>query len=550
VDLSPDEGERGRRAPRAQNRGLAYWADGRGEQRILYISPGYHLIALDATTGHRVPAFGRDGVVDLYQDFDQPPPKDGLIGASSPPLVVGDVVIVGAALQSGTAPPTKENVRAHLRGYDVRTGERLWIFHGIPSTGEFGNDTWENDSWAYTGNLGAWATMSADLELGYIYVPMEMPTGDYYGGHRLGNNLFSETLVCLDAKTGKRVWHFQFVHHGIWDYDIPAPPNLVDIVVNGRPIKAVAQITKQAFTYVFDRVTGQPVWPIEERPVAASDVPGERTSPTQPFPTKPAPFDRQGVAESDLIDFTPELRQEAMKIASQYRIGPLFTPPSLYDPNGTKGTLMMPASGGGGNWQGAAVDPETGMMYVSSLTTPSVIALINNSKLSNMNYVSGGGEGRPSAPGPRITGDGLGPQGLPLVAPPWGRITAIDLNTGDHVWMVPNGETPPSIANHPALKGLTIPKTGTPERAGLLVTKTLLFGGEGAGLFGTAGGLLGGGPMFRAYDKATGEIILEFTLPASQTGLPMTYLIDGRQFIVVAVGARNHPAELVALSLP
>ena len=540
-----EEGVRGTRAPvrAAAGRGVSHWTDGT-QSRILVVTPGYHLIALDAKTGLKVPGFGTDGVVDLFEGLDRPRPEPGQIGWNSPPTIVRDVVVIGAAHQA--LAPTKAFVAGHIRGYDVRTGKRLWIFHTIPSPGEFGNDTWEKDSWSYTGNTGAWAAMSADEELGYVYVPTETPTNDRYGGHRPGNNLFAESLVCLDAKTGKRVWHFQMVHHGIWDYDNPTPPVLLDIVVNGRRIKAIAQTTKQAFTYVFDRATGQPVWPIEERPVPKGDVPGEWYSPTQPFPTKPAAFDRQGVTPDDLIDFTPELKAEALKIAAQYKLGPLFAPPIVAGSNGLKGVLMLPNVSGGGNWQGAAADPETGVLYVTSMTDPGVGAVSNDPKRNSMDFI-GGGEGGGAGAGTPPQGCGaIGPQGLPLVKPPWGRFTAIDMNTGEHLWMVPNGEAPDCVKNHPALKGVTLPKTGRPERGGILVTKTLMFAGEGSGQRYVT---WAGGTMFRAYDKKTGAIVSEFQLPASQTGNPMTYMIDGRQFIVVAVGARNHPSELVALSV-
>ena len=534
-----DEGERGENAPRRNSgRGVAYWTDG-VEERIFLITPGYRMVALDAKTGRPVSGFGRDGVVDLKTGLDRPIDlEEARIGSSSPPIVVNDVVVVGAALPQGGAPPTKEMPPGHVRGFDARTGEQLWIFHTIPQRGEFGNETWENDSWRFTGNGGVWTTMSADLELGYVYLPMELGTGDYYGGHRPGANLFSQSLVCLDATTGERVWHYQLTHHGIWDYDLPAAPILVDITVDGREIKAVAQVTKQGFTYVFDRVTGEPVWPIVERPVPQSDVPGERTSPTQPFPTRPAPFDRQGITAEDLIDFTPELHAEALEIASHYRLGPLYNPPSVIDSAGTQGTLNLPGSLGGANWHGAALDPETGMLYVPSSTNPSVIGLVNNPERSNMNYISGRSSYRPPGAG--------GPRGLPLIKPPWGRITAIDLNSGEHVWMMANNDTPEFVRDHPALEGIDLPRTGRPTRAGLLVTKTLLFAGDGG-----SGGFGASLPSkLRAHDKATGEILAEIDLPANQTGIPMTYMVDGKQYIVVVVGGRNHPAELVALTLP
>jgi quinoprotein glucose dehydrogenase len=356
-------------------------------------------------------------------------------------------------------------------------------------------------------------------------------------------------LVCLDAKTGKRVWHYQLTHHELWDYDLPTPPILVDITVNGRRIKAVAQLTKQGFTFVFDRVTGRPVWPIEDRPVPQSGVPGEKTSRTQPFPTKPAPFDLQGLTVNDLIDFTPELKAEAIKIASQYRMGPLYSPPSVVQPNGTKGTWVVPGGIGGVNWQGGAVDPETGILYVPSITSPRAVALRpGDPQRLEMDYIGGfvggfSGAGRLQGPGPEG-----GPQGLPIVRPPWGRITAIDLNSGDHVWMVPNGDTPEFVKNHPALKGITVPKTGQPGRAGVFVTKTLLFAGEGSNVHSAPPGA--GGRMLRAYDKKTGQIIWEFQLPSYQGGIPMSYMIGGKQYLVVAIGAVNEPTELVALSLP
>jgi quinoprotein glucose dehydrogenase len=545
-----EEGSRGQKAPRLNHRGVSYWSDGRGDNRILYITPGYRLIALNAATGQPISTFGNDGVVDLYTELDRPAPEDGLIGSSSPPIIVRDTAVVGAALLAFSK--TIGNIAGYVRGYDVRTGKRKWIFHTIPRPGEFGNETWENDSWAVAGNTAVWTAMSADEELGYVYLPVETPTNDFYGGHRLGNNLFAESLVCLDAATGNRVWHFQLVHHGIWDYDTVAPPILLDINVNGRPIRAVAQVTKQAFTYLFDRRTGEPVWPIEERPVPQSDVPGERTSPTQPFPTKPPAFDRQGVTPDDLNDLTPELKAEATRMAAEYKLGPLYTPHVASGTSGMKGLLVMPAPTGGANWQGGAADPETGMLYVSSGTQISPMVLVHDPARSEMNYISGNPEAAPAAarpsadgrpPSPRV----FGPQGLPMVKPPWGRITAIDLNRGEIKWMVANGDAPEWIKNHPALKGVDLSKTGRYEHVGVLVTKTLLFAGEGSGLFAVPSG--SGGPMFRAYDKMTGAVVFEFKLPANQSGVPMTYMVNGRQYIVVAVGATGVPAEFVALTV-
>jgi len=530
-----EEGERAALFPRLYSRGVAYWTDGKGDDRILAVTAGYHLVALDAKTGVPVPSFGTKGVLDLMVGLERV--KNGEIGLTSPPLVVKDVVIVGGALKNGTAPASKTNVPADVRAYDVRTGKQLWTFHTIPRAGEFGNETWEKDSWKYTGNTGVWAPMSADEELGYVYLPVESPTGDFYGGHRPGNGLFGESLVCLDVKTGKRIWHFQTIHHGIWDWDNPAAPNLVDVTVDGKKIKAVAQVTKQGFVFVFDRVTGKPVWPIEERPVPQSDIPGERTSPTQPFPTKPAPFDVQGTSLDVLNDLTPEIKKEAVRIASQYKLGPLFTPPIVGDTGGKLATLMLPSVNGGANWEGAAVDPESGILYVGSVTDPWAAGMAkSDGTRSDMDYIGGRTGGRPERP-----------FGLPLVKPPWGRITAIDMNTGDHVWMKGNGPAPDAFRNNPAVKGIDLNQAGNPAPAMLLVTKTLLFAGEGSGLLN--GAPSGGGPMFRMFDKKTGQILHEMRMPGVTSGAPMTYMWKGKQYIVIATTNRTEGAELVAITL-
>ena len=546
-----DEGARGLRAVRTQNRGLAYWTDGQGDERILLISPGYQLIALDAKNGRPIEGFGVGGIVDLTLGLDRDVVQPGAIGSSSPAIVINDVAVMGAALRPGTVPPSKQNVPGYVRGYDVRTGERLWTFRTVPQPGEFGNNTWEDDSWEYTGNTAAWAPLSGDEELGYVYIPVEAPTGDYYGGHRPGANLFGSSLVCLDVKTGKRVWHFQIVHHDIWDYDVASPPVLADVTVDGRPRKIVAQPTKHGFLFVFDRVTGEPIWPIDERPVPPSDVPGEKTWPTQPFPTKPTPFEVQGSIDENLMDLTPELRAEALEIAHhRYKQGPLFTPPIVRDTNGKIGTLVVPHAQGGANWEGGALDPETGIIYIASTSRESAHGLRKpDPKRSDMNYVGGAGR---LARDPNAASLGsrrnIGPQGLPLIKAPWGRITAIDLNTGDHVWMKPNGDPPDYLKNHPALQGVDLSGVGNPDQATLMVTKTLLFGGVGGGLF--SSGAEGGSPVFRAMDKATGKVIHQMELPAGTTGVPMTYMVNDRQFIVVAVGGRGHSAELVALAVP
>jgi quinoprotein glucose dehydrogenase len=568
---SENEGERGVNAPRQlSGHGLAYWTDGK-EERILYVTPGYRLMALDARTGNPVPGFGKGGVVDLKQDDDQEIDLvTGEVGLHSTPLVAKNVVIVGAAHLSGGVPKSKKNVRGYVRGFDVRTGKRLWIFHTIPRPGEFGIDTWLNDSWSYTGNTGVWGQMSVDEQLGLVYLPVELPTGDYYGGHRPGNGLFGESLVAVDLETGKRKWHYQLVHHGLWDMDIPCAPILADINVNGRAVKAVAQPTKQSFLYVFDRVTGQPIWPIEERPVPKGDVPGEWYSPTQPFPTKPPGYDNQGVSIDSLINFTPELRAEAEKLVSKYRIGPIFTPPSVSKADGTLGTIVSPGATGGTNWPGGSYDPETHTVYVFSQTAIALLGLVPSpdSKLSDMDYVQGTAgvmprgsrpmgappaaapAGRGTTPGPAGGGEGGGPgltvQGLPLLKPPYGRITAIDLDKGEFRWQIAHGETPDNIRNHPALKGLNIPRTGRPGILGELVTKTLVIAGE-AGVFTTPSGARGA--MLRAYDKATGKEVGAVYMPAPQSGSPMTYMLNGKQYIVVAISGGNYSGELVAFRL-
>jgi len=532
-----DEGKRTDGAPRQlSGRGVAYWTDGRGDDRVFFVTIGYQLVGLDAKTGQPVRGFGKNGVVDLKLEDDQDVELiANEIGLNSAPVVAKDVVMVGAAHREGVAPRSKRAAKGYVRGFDVRTGKRLWIFHTIPQLGEFGNDTWQNDSWSYTGNAGVWAPFSVDEELNLVYLPVELPTGDYYGGHRPGNGLFGESLVAVDLQTGKRAWHYQFIHHGIWDYDIPCAPVLADIMVNNRPIKALAQPTKQGFLYVLDRQNGQPVWPIEERPVEQSRVPGEKTSATQPFPTKPPPFERQGFLLDEVLDLTPELKAEALKVASQYKTGPLFTPPILANEDGKLGLLYVP---NGANWPGASYDPDTKMLYVFSNTRTRILAMGKpDPGRSDMDYVSGGGG---------QLANGLNVQGLPIVRPPWGRITAFDLNKGELVWQVAHGETLDTVRNHPALKGVTIPRTGQLGPLGTLTTRTLVISGESA--FTTTP--KGRGAMLRAYDKATGQNVAEVFIPAPQTGTPMTYMLNGKQYLVLAVGGAGSPAELIAFTLP
>jgi len=563
---SENEGARGAAAPRQlSGRGLAYWTDGR-EQRILYVTPGYRLIALDAKNGARISSFGQDGVVDLKLDDDQTMDLvTGEIGLHSTPTVAKNVVIIGAAHKTGGNPKSRRNEKGYVRGFDVRTGKRLWIFHTIPQPGEFGNDTWEKDSWAYTGNTGVWGQISADEELGLVYLPVELPTGDYYGGHRPGNGLFGESLVAVDLQTGKRRWHFQLVHHGIWDMDIPCAPILTDITVNGRTIKAVAQPTKQAFLYVLNRETGEPIWPIEERPVPKGNVPGEWYAPTQPFPSRPPAYDRQGVSVDDLIDFTPALRAEAIKVAERYQIGPIFTPPVVSKVEGPLGTLTP---GFATNWPGGSYDPETHIAYIYSQSGASPLGIVPSpSDLSDMDFIqgsaltgarrtggsgsaAGGGRTGETAAAPAAAGEGgagLTVQGLPLLKPPYARISAIDLNKGEILWHIAHGETADNVRNHPALKGLTIPRTGRPGLIGPLVTKTLVIAGEG-GVFTTPSGQRGA--MLRAYSKTDGKEVGAVYMPAPESGSPMTYMLNGKQYIVIAISGGNYSGELLAFRLP
>jgi quinoprotein glucose dehydrogenase len=539
------EGARGEAAPRQlSGRGLAYWTDG-SEERILYVTPGYRLIALNARTGAPITSFGEAGVVDLKLNDDQEiDPVNSDIGLQSAPTIAGDTIIIGAAHSSGDIPKSKTNVKGYVRGFDVKTGKRLWIFHTIPRRGEFGADTWQGDSATYTGNTGVWSQISVDETLGLAYLPVELPTGDYYGGHRPGNGLFGESIVALDLKTGQRRWHYQLVHHGIWDFDIPCAPVLVDITVDGQPVKALAQATKQSILYVLNRVTGEPIWPIVERPAPKGDVPGEWYSPTQPLPTKPPFFGRNGFTPDELIDFTPELHAEALQIASKYKWGPIFTPPVVSKAEGPLGTLVMGYPNGGANWAGGSYDPETHIFYVFSQSTINSLGVVPPEPgESDMRYVAGTVAGSPAVPRSR----GVTVQGLPLVRPPYGQITAIDLDKGKILWQVAHGETPDEVRNNPALKGIDIPRTGRAGIIGVLTTKTLVIAGE-AGTFTDAAGKKGA--LLRAYDKATGKDAGAVYMPMGQTGSPMTYLLNGKQYIVVAVSGQGYPGELLAFSLP
>jgi len=522
-------------------RGLAYWEDPDGEGRI-FVQRGEQLTALHPASGETFPDFGEAGSVNLrYPDADEPYTWSGA------PHVCRDVVILGSTMTD--APPRMEATPGDVRAYDVRTGALRWTFHVVPREWEAGVETWDDESWRYTGHANLWTLMSADEELGLAFLPLSSATSDLYGGHRPGENLYSDALVAVDCGTGEQQWHYQITHHDLWDFDLPAAPVVADITVDGRTIPAVAQITKQSMAFVFDRRTGEPVWPIEEREVPASTVPGEWTSPTQPFPTRPPPFDRQGVSEADLIDFTPELRAEAREIVTRYVVGPMYTPPSLRGdgPGQTLGTIQLPGSIGGADWQGAAFDPETGLLYVQSITAPYVADLVpGDPAQTNLRYVRGA----------RMYP--AGPQGLPLLEPPYGRITAIDLNRGELAWAVANGDGP---RDHPLLAPLDLPPLGHPGRSAPLLTGTLLFVGEGPEPSMAASPRVppemplavapgAGGRMFRAYDKATGEVLAEIELAAGTTGAPMTYLFEGKQYIVVAVGSPDESPGYVALSLP
>lgn len=499
------------------HRGVAWWDDG-GDGRVLMAANDGLLWSINARTGQPDPEFGEDGVIDLKQGLGRPT-EIGQYGAISPPIVINDVIVVGSSIND-VPMYTNQVPPGHVRGFDARTGEQRWIFHTIPQAGESGHETWEDDAWRDAGATNVWTTMSADPETGYVYLPVSTPNNDWYGAHRLGDNLYAESLVCLDAATGELVWHFQFVHHGLWDYDLPASPNLVDIRVDGREIKAVAQVTKQGFVFVFDRLTGEPVWPIEERPVPQSTVPGERSSPTQPFPTRPLPFEPQGISDATLIDFTPELRAEALDLIRDVDYGPIYTPPS------ERGVIVFPGYSGGATWTGAAFDPETATLYVPSFSAPRFVRL--------------------QRPEPGESDFGFvrdrsftlsGPRGLPLIKPPYARITAIDLNTGEHRWMVPHGE---GIRQRLINMGIDDPgAVGSFGRNGPLLTASLLFVAQ----------LDESRPVFRAYDKESGAVVSELDLPLPPMGTPMSYAVGGKQWVVVAVGA-GPDTRLLGLGLP
>jgi quinoprotein glucose dehydrogenase len=594
------EGKRAAVSPRQlSGRGVSYWTDGKGDERVIYFTTGYQLVELNAKTGGMIPSFAKNGVLDLkvgvVKGVNQQIDLDtGEIGIHSTPAVVGDIIIVGSSFREGATVATHNNTKGLVRAFDVRTGKLLWRFNTIPNPGDFGHETWLNDSWAINGNVGVWTQISVDEQLGLVYLPVETPSSDHYGGHRPGDNLFAESLVCVDLKTGKRKWHFQFVHHPLWNLDMSSAPLLADITVDGRAIKAVAVPSKQNFMYVFDRVTGQPVWPIEERPVPAGDVPGETYSKTQPFPTKPPAYARNFVnIPDDIIDFTPELRAQALSQLSRYKPGPLFNPPILGQADGLLGSLNIGNLGGGTNWPGGGYDPETHIAFAPasnsginahSLVTPpagfSDIRYVRGVTGQPFVEVFGPGDccaadspraiaqaeaaaataatpaaaatppaGATATP-PRSTSalppGGLTVQGLSIMKPPYGVLAAIHLDRGELLWQVPHGDTPDGVRNHPALKGLTIPKTGQNGAVGLLVTKTLVIMGDPQATTTPRGR----GAMLRAYNKMTGEQVGAVFIPAPQSGSPMTYSIDGRQYIVVAVSGGPYSGEYIAFRLP
>ncbi len=582
---SLDEGERAVVSPRQlSGRGASYWTDGHGDDRILYITTGYRLVELNAKTGRPVNSFGKNGMIDMKvgaytgtgQQIDL---TTGEIGLHTTPTVVKDVVIVGSSFKEGGQPVTHNNTKGIVRAWNVRTGKLLWTFHTIPKKGEFGYDTWLNGSADTNGNTGVWTGITVDTDLSLVYLPVEDPTSDYYGGERPGNNLYGDSLVCVNLNTGKMKWYYQIVHHPIWNYDLSSPPILADITVDGRKIKAVAVPSKEAFLFVFDRVTGKPVWPIVERPVPQGNVPGEWYSPTQPFPTKPPAYARQYITPDELIDFTPELHAKALEVAKHYKMGPMFNPEVVSQVGGPIAAMGM-FGGGGTNWPGGGYDPENHIVFAYASNSMDTMGLVQPpAGYSDIRYLQGSagqkfsvyeGPGYGSAAdAPKVSASqqrlnailakenekaSQAPRvdatvdGLPLVRPPYGVLSAINLNSGDLMWEVPHGDTPDAIRNNPALKGLSIPKTGQRgSGVGLLVTKSLVIVGD---LLVTTTPDHPRGAMLRAYDKKTGSQVGAVWMPAGQSGSPMTYTVDGKQYIIVAVSGGNYSGDYIAYCLP
>ncbi|PYR09641.1 MAG: quinoprotein glucose dehydrogenase [Acidobacteria bacterium] len=583
------EGKRAAVAPRQlSGRGVSYWTDGKGDERIVYVTTGYRLVELNAKTGAPVASFGKDGIIDLKLGAvkgkgEQIDLETGEIGVHSTPGIVKDTIIVGSAMREGATVPTHNNTKGLVRAFDARTGKLLWTFNTIPRPGEFGSDTWENESWAINGNTGVWTQITADEEAGLVYLPVETPTSDYYGGHRPGNNLFAETLVCVDLKTGQRKWHFQFTHHPIWNFDMSSAPLIADVNVNGRPRKVVAVPSKQGWLYVFDRITGEPVWPIVEKPVPQSDVPGEKTSPTQPHPPDSLRYARNAFkVPDDLIDFTPELRQAAIERSKFYKWADTpFAPSILGNVNGPLyGAITV---GTATNWPGGGYDPENHIAFAPAGNMPGIRTVVPPPPgFSDIRYVSGiageafrevlgpgdccaadsprtaqrAAEARqpaPAAPQPQPAGGGAGTglnvQGLPMIKPPYGVIAAIDLDKGALKWQTPHGDTPDAVRNHPMLRGKNIPKTGQAGTAGvgLMVTKTVVVMGDPQV---TTTPEHPRGAMLRAYNKMTGEQVGAVWMPAPQSGSPMTYAYGGKQYIIVAISGGSYSGEYLAFSLP
>jgi quinoprotein glucose dehydrogenase len=582
------EGARGAAAPRQlSGRGLSYWSEPGGKDaRILYVTPGYVLIALDARTGERIRSFGQDGAVDLKASDSQGIRRVtnkglaernltvGEIGLQAAPTVVSDEVLIGSAFTEGFTPISHDNNKGLVQAFDVRTGKKLWEWDTIPKHGEKGYDTWLNGSADDTGNTGVWTQIAADPEAGLAYLPVESPTSDFYGGLRKGDNLFSDSLVAVNLKTGRMKWYFQLIHHDIWDYDSSSMPLLMDINVGGKSIKAVAEPSKTGMLYVFDRITGKPVWPIVERPVPKGDVPGEWYSPTQPFPTKPAPYARGGVTPDELIDFTPMLHQKALDLIKDYRIGSIYTPPAMSKEPGPLGTLVLGPATGGTNWPGGSFNPDNHTVYVYACNSclgadgivapppgftdlPYVEGAID--RPVTMVYAAGAGQGADAvaatekAPydAPASSGGSfrqLAVEGLPLIKPPYSTISAINLDTGAIEWQVPHGDTPDYVRRNPALKGLNIPRTGQRSfTIGTLVTKTLVIAGDAEV---TTTPEHPRGAMLRAYDQRSGKEVGDVLMPAAQSGSPMTYMVNGRQYLIVAVSGGNHSGEYICYTLP
>jgi quinoprotein glucose dehydrogenase len=575
-----DEGERATRwAPRQlSGRGLAYWTDGKGDDRVVYVTTGYRLVELNAKTGQPVAGFGEKGVVDLKQGVvigkdKQIDLEKGEIGLHSTPLVVGDLIIVGSSMFEGLGYVYSTNAKGLVRAFDARTGKQVWRWNTIPYPGEPGNETWENGSWEWTGNVGVWTEITADPEAGLVYLPVETPTIDEYGGNRPGDNLYAESMVAVDIKTGKKKWHYQFVHHPLWDHDMAGWGLIMDVNIDGKPRKVLAVPSKQGWLYCFDRITGQPIWPIEEKPVPQSTMHGEKTAKTQPFPSKPPAFARTFVSKDDIIDFTPELRAQGLKNMEKFRWEQSPYVPPVGPESDKLGSVNIGNTTGGINWPGSGFDPETGIYYTHAHNSAVTIGKYDEEEFEKVNPDQFKNKARqprweaePDYGMPRRNPDGStsvpqirfggasgrqamaeGLDGLSIVKPPYGVMAAIDVNKGDLIWRVPHGDTPDAVRNNPRLKGLNIPKTGQPGNVGVLITKTLVIAGDPQV---TTGEGRGRGAMLRAYDKKTGEQVGQVLLPAPVMGHPMTYTTNGRQYIIVGVSGGNYTGEYIALRLP